>query len=337
MHVAHALLSVNLVTILRKCALKVIRCGLLLSLLGPLAAQAYLPVRNQSPFTLLVGIPAMSDAYVVTNHHQRYQLLTTVSNNWYIDGKPGDDPYVDGETLNTEARLEFGFESLALIIDIPYLYHNGGFLDGFIEEYHTWFGLPNGNRGDFPQDRLDFRYQGIDDVELKKDANGLSDIRISTAFQLASSATSAHAVTAQLKLNTGSHKKWLGSGGINLGAYMTHHWRYWRMTTDLQYGLLWQQQSKFLPNQTQSLVGFLSLAFDIRIAGQWYAVAQYDGNSPAWTHSKQPPLTDGHMGTLGIRWHGQQWQVHGAVLEDLKVGSAPDVGFQLGVRFTPQL
>ncbi|CAA0078705.1 Uncharacterised protein [BD1-7 clade bacterium] len=340
MHVARTLPSSKLATILRKCAAKVIYCTtpslVVLTLLGSHPAAAYLPVRNQSPLTLPAGIPAMSDAYRVPANQQRYAVRTTASNNWYVKGTPGDDPYLDGETLTTEARFEFGFDQWALILDVPYLYHNGGFLDGFIEEYHSWFGLPNGSRDEFPKNRLDFRYNGRDSAELNKDTNGFGDLRVSGAYTLAQSATSAHLVTAQLKLNTGNSNDWLGSGGLSFGGYLTHHWNYWRMSTDLQYGLLWQQRSNLLPNQTQQLIGFLSLAFDFRLWGQWYAVAQYDGNTPTWTHSKQPPLRDAHMGTLGVRWQNKTWRVHGAVLEDLKVGSAPDVGFQLGFTYAPQ-
>ena len=38
------------------------------------------------------------------------------------------------------------------------------------------------------------------------------------------------------------------------------------------------------------------------------------------------------FGALGLRWTPGAWQLEALFTEDLKVGSAPDVSFQLGIR-----
>ena len=54
---------------------------------------------------------------------------------------------LDGESLNTELTIDYGIGNDAeLSLVIPYLKHSGGNLDGFIENWHSFFGLPNGGR-----------------------------------------------------------------------------------------------------------------------------------------------------------------------------------------------
>ena len=82
----------------------------------------------------------------------------------------------DGETT----VLEYGYRRAAgngweWGVDVPYIVHNGGILDGFIDGWHELFGLPN-KRSGLPKNRIDYRvvYQGRTELAILAPTQGCS-------------------------------------------------------------------------------------------------------------------------------------------------------------------
>ena len=116
-------------------------------------------------------------------------------------------------------RLELGFE-------IPYIFQNGGFLDGFIEDYHNTFGLPQGGRDQAPKGRLLFNYQrnGANLFQIDKSNSGIGDVRLTAGFQLyreEGEGSHALALRASFKVPTGDSNELHGSRSTDLALWLT--------------------------------------------------------------------------------------------------------------------
>lgn len=130
----------------------------------------------------------------------------------------------DGESTRVSLSYQQQISScLAFGVDLPFVTHQPGSLDQFIETWHDTFGLPNANREDSPRDQLQFTYQDeASSQQLSLDAAtaALGDIQLQGAYRagclnaiagLGSSILSSSVVRLGLKLPTGSLDDFSGS------------------------------------------------------------------------------------------------------------------------------
>jgi len=137
-----------------------------LLLAGPALAsgpEAPFPTANRSPLLLPVGLPDAGSAVVLPAGALALRSTLEVANTSLYEPSlcgEGCSLALDGETtrLAIGARRGFG-DGWEASVTLPLLRHGGGFLDSVIEGWHAAFGLPNGDRDRFPQDRLRYRYR----------------------------------------------------------------------------------------------------------------------------------------------------------------------------------
>ena len=86
---------------------------------------------------------------------------------------------MDAEVIETRFHVEHSFwPKISLRAELPWRRVSGGSLDGFIENWHDFFGLPNGSRNRLPRDELLIEYRMADKTLLLVDesASGIGDI-----------------------------------------------------------------------------------------------------------------------------------------------------------------
>src|SRR3989442_90071 len=136
-----------------------------------------LPLRDQLPFKLLFLDQAPAGADVQPARGARIALSATYENTMVAtddlillfertgtatyDGRvtlpilqsiaaiqPSRASYIlDGETLRTVLNARVGLAPrIEVGIEMPFLVHSGGFLDGMIDSFHNRFRLPEGGR-----------------------------------------------------------------------------------------------------------------------------------------------------------------------------------------------
>jgi len=108
-------------------------------------------------------------------------------------------------------------------IDIPYISHSGGFLDAFIDDWHDFWGLPDGGRPGRARSLLEYRYRRAnrDQVLLTASTGGIGDAMLTFAVPLApENRMAALAVRAGLKLPTGDAGRLTGSGGTDFFLWL---------------------------------------------------------------------------------------------------------------------
>lgn len=307
-------------------------CGTIL-LLTSMPSFAALPVRNHNPLAQFVGIPAMADAQKLSVGQMQFQFDATLSSHFIVNETRSEQLVLDGESYVGDFRFRYGFKSLELEVTLPWLSYQRGFMDGIIQDFHKAFGMPNGDRHKFRDYQFELNYQGIDSHALMQPEQGLGDIRVSLGFQLQQTVDYQHALHTQIKLPTGDSDKWLGSGSTDVAVYTTHRWQRNAWRIEGQIGALWMDKADILPNQRESVAGFLGLSVGYELWQNLYAILQWDAHSALYGDSSLTPLGDAHMLTGGLEYQHGNWQYQLAVIEDIKVDSAPDVGFMFSLAY----
>lgn len=189
----------------------------------PTIARGPLPERSNGPLaqTFLVlrprgaAITAVGD--VDLRVQSAYSSIFEVGN-----GTQGAVSF-DGELWRTSAAARTGLGPRTdLEVELPFLYATSGFLDVFIETWHSLLGLPDSGRDSRPHFDYDMRVTaGSDEVySLEGDRIGLCDVPIVVTHRIVDARGSSPAVFVQgaLELPTGSEDRGFGNGEVDWGV-----------------------------------------------------------------------------------------------------------------------
>ena len=115
-----------------------------------------LRVRNVSPVMQLYGVPRMVGAQILDGGLEASFNFEAANN---FQSETGGETFVffDGESYISSLRLRKGFaERWEWGLEIPWVAHSPGSLDGVVDEFHELFGLPDGERSLASRYRLDY-------------------------------------------------------------------------------------------------------------------------------------------------------------------------------------
>src|SRR3546814_14450901 len=87
-----------------------------------------------------------------------YRIALDWTNEYVVDQSGGEDLLLDGESLRLGLNGRIRHGQWLFGAELPLLFTGGGSLDGLIENWHDWFGLPNGGREQRPRGKYAYRY-----------------------------------------------------------------------------------------------------------------------------------------------------------------------------------
>jgi len=228
-------------------------------------------------------------------------------------------------------------------IEIPYVIHGGGFLDGFIINYHDFFGFPQGGRDQAPRNRLLYLYtrDGVEKLKIDSASSGLGDVSLFVGFQMYNDGKeypNAVALRTSFKLPTGDSGQLHGSGGTDFAIWLTAgsdhklgagHWTIFGSA-----GILAMTDGKVIEEQQHNLVGFGSMG-----AGwsplSWIAFkVQLDAHTPFYKDSQLRELNAEALQLLigGTLSFSKQTTFDIGVSEDLIVHTSPNIVFHFDLK-----
>ena len=219
---------------------------------------------------------------------------------------------------------------------LPYLWHSGGTLDGFIDDWHAFFGFPDGIRDEVPRDQLRFQYRddGSQVVDLTRNRHGPGDVRFAARWSPPTLASRDLALAFGVKLPTGSASRLTGSGATDVSAAL--HWQRERAgsrwSLDASAGLaLLGDADLALPDQRRTVwIGHFGAAWRVSerlaLGARLQAHQGLVGDAPAPLSDVSVIITTG--GSLQL---GDRWRLDIAVDEDVNVETAPDVVLRVGL------
>jgi len=297
-------------------------------------------VRNLMPTVLVRTLTTAEPARLLAAGNYKVYLDLDLANNAIIDSDAEAQIHLDGETLLGTFGIRYGLsEQLQIGFDLPWVNHNKGSLDGFIENWHDFFGLPAGDRDELPDNELSYRYQGNGDelFNLDHSVAGIGDLQLQLSWQLATSKTMATALHLSLKMPTGVADKLTGSEGWGLGLSLAHDYKIsldGGATAALWGGVggKWLENGEVLSAQARNWAANAWLG-----AGwspyEWLALKLQLDSQTALYDSELSELGDAALIlTVGgtIAFTGTT-SLDLGVAEDLAVNSSPDVTFHLGL------
>ncbi len=315
-------------------ALLTLTTALLLTAPSLTASAAPLPTRDQNPFLAGFGLPGPMNARLPERSE------------WAVDINWGSTALVQDATYeflivaaeSRELRLSFArrlAQRWSLELELPYRYTAGGNLDGFINDWHDVFGLPEGARAIQPQDRLRMHYSRNNEtlIELGTPTEGFADASVALAYALHASERAAVSAALAVKLPTGKDHWLNSSGAVDVSAILAaEHRLATRWTLAGQLAATWLGKGDLLPHLQRELVwgGHASMTFNATPA--LGLILQIDGHTRAFD-SELEFYDDALVATLGGRINfGAGWTLSMGVSEDILVEHSPDVVFVMGLR-----
>ena len=96
------------------------------------------PTSNQSPLVAVYGLPSIGDARVLGKKEASIRLMADLASNYIANDNARENILLDGESLRLGLSVRYGIGGdVDLGIDVLFLVIGGGFLDNFIESYHS--------------------------------------------------------------------------------------------------------------------------------------------------------------------------------------------------------
>jgi hypothetical protein len=308
-----------------------------LLLSAPVQAEPPLPlsIRNTAPTGLLFGVtPFRSE--------QRGPRVNVDHGNMFSgSNREGVETVFDGETTVASLSWNHVFDRSgrwSVGIEVPWIRHGGGVLDGFIEGYHEAFGFGDAGRNRVPRDRLLFGITegGVPRLFLDDPESGIGDVRIRVGRQFLAAADKRFSVHAAVELPSGDADKLTGSGGTDVSLWAEYRqaglFGFERLGVSVMAGAMIPGKSDLLDEYQEDAVPMGHLGFQYRVTDRIELIAQADGQGAPYDIASDVLGRSAVQGTLGgrIRLWNTVW-LDLAVVEDLVSDSTPDVIFHFSL------
>ena len=291
--------------------------------------------RNLSPLYANLGIPALREAGALPAGSMSLSWGLHWASHAVRERGGARLLELDGETRRHDITLRAGVgHGVTLELNLPLVQHGGGRLDGLIDDWHAFWGMPDGPRAQQPEDRLFFAYAAPRGFLLDDGVAGIGDAEIGIAAELVSTPLLELAAFATGKLATGDESDFTGTGDAAYAAGIRFNLRqclFERLRCQGQFGLADVGDIAYAPEADRRAL-FASLSLSWQVASTLAIVAQLDGHEAVYRG--EPLAANGApvWGTLGLRWApAPRWRLDALFSEDLAVGAAPDITFLLGV------
>jgi Protein of unknown function (DUF3187) len=300
---------------------------------------------NRNPFVQVYGLPAAQSAQLLANQQSRWALQLEAASNFTTNSAGNESIVIDGETHRANLQFRYGLsDTLELGVDLPYLSHEAGRLDNFIDDWHDFFGLPDGGRTDRAQDQIQYTYQQGNQqgnktlVNVNDSTDGVGDISLSLGYQLSNTATRQWALRGGVKLPTGDADSLQGSEstdvflGVNVSDQGLLSGQ--NITLHASAGALWVGGGEVIESAQEDWAVYGSSTLSWRYNEHLSFKTQLDFHS-AFYDSELKELGDNSAQLIlgGAVKLGQQWTLDLSVSEDIVVDTASDVVFQVGLTF----
>ena len=302
---------------------------------------------NLNPFHLLYGVPASAGARVMPPGASEVIASVDMASHLRAGGSGTERVLMDGETYRQGLALRHGLgEGWELLVDVPAVSHTGGVFDGFIEDWHDTFGLPQGDRDRAPRDRLAMFYAdgGGTRFDIDGDVHSLGDASVGVGYALPSPPFSNDGVVVRgmIKLPSGDEGALAGSGGYSASAWaetsgafsgsaVSRNWLY-----AATLGVLAGEAPEELSDIGGRFIAFGRFGVSWRALEDLHLTLQIEAHSSPYGGSALSPLSDpavmlGLGGTLRIT---ERMALEIAVTEDDGTWhAAPDIGLHTALRW----
>jgi hypothetical protein len=297
-----------------------------------LAAPVGLNTRDQNPMFQAYYLPSID-----LNSHQGWQVSHSVYlTNAFQHNQQGNETLIlDVENYRYDFSIAYQQDKWRLSATMPLIFNEGGSFDSAIEDWHDFFGLPQGGRTSRPHNQLDIIYtrNGQTLFSQTQPTNDIGDIAVSLSYSLAKTDKNLSTISFAIDLPTGSEKNISGNEAVDVALWLSQAYRPSKLTS--LYGLfgvsLPGQGGQLEPLQ-ESAVWVGQIGLEHTFFPDWSAILQFDAHTAFIEGSQLRALGHSLQVQLGLRVKqiSENYDIDLFFSEDILVGSAPDI--TIGVR-----
>ena len=330
-------------------------CVVAASFPGPASAEewdscdAAAPLRtvNLNPFHLSHGPPSSFGACIAAPGATEFIASLDIASHMDEARSGRERLWMDGETSRYALAARHGFrDGWEYLLELPVISHSAGVFDGFIESWHSVFGLPQGGRDRAPRDRLAIGYarDGQPRVDIRDKAFAFGDLTLGIGHDMGREFLSNDGLALRgiVRLPTGGEDALAGTSGVQAAVWAETSGALFG-SRDWLYGAALGALAGTGPGDPlfgtgERFVAFSRLALTWRLLSRLSLTVQADLHSSPWRRSALAPLTGpvvmfGMGGRLKL---GRDTTLEIAVVEDDGWRrAAPDIGIHAAIRWTP--
>ncbi|MEM8496892.1 MAG: DUF3187 family protein [Pseudomonadota bacterium] len=296
---------------------------------------------NRTAFVRSLGLPNIEDARALKEQQNTIAFTLEQTSQFAIDDHGSEQAFLDGESTTATLKLRRSLSSrFVLGLDVPFISHDGGFMDSFVEGWHRAFGLPNARREEFPRNQLLFAVSTPQaSARLDVSGRGLGDVALLAQYQLTANQTSNLALQLRLESPSGNAAKMTGSESwdVALGVNTYHNELAgdWQISFHGSLGVILPGDSELLPQLQNDTVFYGSAALALPAFYEWLTLkAQLEAHSAFYDTdikslgSTSMQLTFGAGIQLDTRWN-----LNIGLSEDIAVRTAPDFTVVMSLEY----
>ncbi len=312
---------------------------------GSCDAATPLRIVNLNPFHIPHSPPSSFGACVSAPGTTEFITSLDIASHM-VEARSGQERlWMDGETSRYALAARHGFrDGWEYLLELSVISHNAGVFDGFIESWHSTFGLPQGGRDRAPRDRIAIGYarDGQSRVRIHDSVYSVGDLTLGIGHDLGTEMLSNDGLALRgiVRLPTGDKGVLAGSGGVSAAVWAetsgalfgSRDWLYGGAL-----GALAGHAPDPLYGNDGRFVAFGRLALTWLPLSRLSLTVQTDVHSSPWGRSSLDPLAGpvvmfGMGGRLKL---GRDTTLEIAVTEDdgWRRG-APDIGIHAAIRWT---
>lgn len=309
-------------------------CAALLGLMV-LSAHAgdFAPGGNAGTLARGSTLPALGDSRVKAAGKFDWRATLDFTNEYVSEGNcAAECILLDGETARLQLAGRYGLgHGWEISAAVPVLSRSGGFMDGWIETWHGWFGLPNAGREYTPKNQYHYRYErgGATVLDATETGNCLGDAQVGAAYALGWEAS----LRGMAKLPTGDEDALCGGnagGALWFDASLPVP-KPWAAYVAAGYSM--NAKSEILEQQRKSGVPFAGAGVLVPLTEAVRIHAQLQLHGKLYGDSAMTPLSRiGAPLTLGLNIRASKSiQLDLGFQEDPSVNASPDFVAYLSV------
>ncbi len=284
---------------------------------------------NRTVMIRSLGLPTADDARLLQRGEYSAVMTAEHTSHFFIDDEGNEQAFLDGETTGFSVKMHYGLGANWNVgLELPYISHQSGFLDSFVEGWHKTFGLPNGRREEFARDQLQFSVQTPQaDITLNHGSSGLGDVAVFAVRKLAQTKSALWSAQLRVEAPSGEHSKLLGSDSwdVALGVHAFAK-NAEGVSFNGNIGVVIPGDSKLLPELQKDAVAYATATVGWPLYADWLTLKiQLEGHSAFYETDikalgrESLQLSFGAGIRLSERWH-----LNLGMSEDIAPQTAPD-------------
>ncbi len=291
---------------------------------------------NTNPFILILGMPSIENATLTPAKQTQIRLSTSLTNNSIRERNNFESITLDGETYYARLSFRRGLNRHWEIgLDLPFIAHHSGQLDGFIKNWHDGLGLSNERRDVFEDNQLLYNYSqnGSTIFTISDNQNGWGDPLLTAAFKLSGNHQARHiALRFSSKLQLGDADKLTGNEASSFSVALAIDDSLNTLGKNIGFygfaGYIFLENGEALEDIQRNHAGFASLGLNYPLTKQLSLKMQLDTQTSFYRSDLLTLGKEAVQLTVGGSIQAMPGiRLDFAIVENLATDTTPDVAF----------